>query len=232
MVELSRSVVVSVLGLGLALGGFVGCFIEAAQPSTFRFQCASDGECEDGQVCAEGLCQQPCGGEDDDPCANEAPICLNGYCASLCPLPAEGSDDVDVCPQPQSCVELPESFSGFGFDTGSSGACLVACADDSGCVEGEVCDTESGLCFPDLGSTTGGETDGETGDGGDGTCTTADDCGAGQDCVMGYCATTCTMADECDVGQDCVMGYCVATCTTADDCNPGEQCLGGFCIPG
>ena len=213
------------MGLGLVMGVAVGCFIEPAQPSTFRFDCSADSECDADQICAEGLCQQPCGGDEDADCPGDAPICLNGYCSSLCPL------DSEVCPAPQSCVELPAEFSGFGIDTGSSGVCLLACTDDSGCSNGEVCDADSGLCFPDFGST-GGEAGGDTEGSGDGTCATVDDCEAGQDCVMGFCATTCAMADECEAGQDCVMGYCVGTCMTADDCNPGEQCLGGFCIPG
>ena len=50
------------LALGLALGGGA-CFIEPAPPASFRFECSSDSECEATERCAQGLCQQPCGGE-------------------------------------------------------------------------------------------------------------------------------------------------------------------------
>lgn len=148
------------LALGLA-AGFTACFIEPAQPSTFRFQCSADADCEDGRVCTNDLCQQPCGGDDDEPCAVEEPVCLNGYCSSICPT------DEDPCPAPQSCVSLDAP----GEEPSGSGVCTVACEDDSGCPEGQVCFADlGGLCVA--------------------TCSTNDDCGSGEECIAGFCVPT------------------------------------------
>ncbi len=147
--------------VGLVLG-FSGCFIEPTAPSTFRCECASGDVCASGALCAQGLCQQPCGGEDDDPCAQEAPVCLNGYCSSICPIPAD-SDEVDVCPSPQSCASLSGTD-----DPGGSGVCTILCEDDSGCGDGEVCFVELGLCVA--------------------TCTDSSECGSGEECLGGFCA--------------------------------------------
>ena len=145
------------LGAVLSAGA---CFIEPAAPSTFRFECSSDSECDADERCSSGLCQQPCGGQDDADCGQEAPICLNGYCASICPV------DDDVCPDPQECMSLAVS----GEDPGESGVCAVACSDANPCAEGELCYEELGLCVQ--------------------TCMTAADCGSGEDCVVGLCVPT------------------------------------------
>lgn len=148
-------------GLGaLALGvgaGFTACFIEPAQPSTFRFQCSADADCGEGQVCSNDLCQQPCGGEDDEACSVEEPVCLNGFCSSICPL----ADD--PCPDPQTCVSVV-----VVGDPGDSGVCTVVCEDNSGCPAGQI-------CFPDFGGLCVA------------TCLGPDDCGSGEDCVAGFC---------------------------------------------
>lgn len=106
------------------------CFIESPKPSTFRFTCESSDECADTEVCADGLCQQACGGETDPACPDSAPVCFNGYCSSVCPT------DEDVCPAPQACLTFtdPESE-----ELPASGVCAVACDADHPCPEGDVC---------------------------------------------------------------------------------------------
>lgn len=146
------------LGLGLGLG-LAACFIEPAQPVTFRFQCEVDDDCEVGDECANGLCQRPCGGDSDEACGSEEPICLNGYCSSVCPL-AE-----DPCPEPQTCVGLdpPEAE-----DPSESGVCTVACETDDDCPEGSLCFADlAGLCVS--------------------TCVDTSDCGSAEACVGGVC---------------------------------------------
>lgn len=143
--------------LGLSVG-FGGCFIEAAQPASFRFECSADSDCGEGLSCANNLCQQACGGAEDAPCPSDASECLNGYCSSFC------ATDQDVCPAPQECVDI---FGIFGLegvpglctvpcsvneDCGEGqgcleGLCATLCADDSNCAEGEVC--TFGLCTPE-----------------------------------------------------------------------------------
>lgn len=115
-------------GLGLMLG-LGGCFIESAQPSTFRYQCDAADECNDGEVCSDGLCQQPCGaGLEACPGAT---LCLNGFCSSLCPT------SEDVCPAPQECVSLSAEAEA---DEESSGVCTILCDDaDHPCAEGQLC---------------------------------------------------------------------------------------------
>lgn len=151
------------VGLLLGLAGLTGlgaCFIESAEPSTFRFQCGSSSECEAGEVCASGLCQQPCGADDDDPCSQSAPVCLNGYCASVCPM----SDD--VCPPPQTCASLAAP----GEDPGESGVCTVPCSADNPCADGLFCVEDLGLCVQ--------------------TCMATAECGSGEECFGGFCVPT------------------------------------------
>ncbi|MCA9682869.1 MAG: hypothetical protein KC457_11780 [Myxococcales bacterium] len=117
----------------LLTGGLVGlsaCFIESAVPATFRYECSSTDECGDNEVCANGLCQQPCGGAEDADCPQEAPVCFNGFCSSICPV----ADD--VCPAPQECVSLSEDA--------ESGICAILCSADSDCSNGDIC--VMGLC--------------------------------------------------------------------------------------
>jgi hypothetical protein len=145
----------------LSLSGFVAaaglgaCFIESPQPSTFRFACESADDCGQGDVCADGLCQQACGAADDADCPDGAPLCLNGYCSSVCPI------DEEVCPSPQACLvfEDPEAE-----EPATSGICAIACDDqDHPCAEGQLC--LEGICLT--------------------TCMTDDECGNGESCLAG-----------------------------------------------
>lgn len=119
---------VGMLGIGLGLG-LSACFFEPAPASSFRFQCASDADCADGEVCASELCQQPCGAADSEPCPQESPICFNGFCSSVCQA------DDDVCPAPQECIALAVP----GEEEPTTGICGVLCADESSCPDGDVC---------------------------------------------------------------------------------------------
>ncbi len=145
------------MGLGLAFG-LGACFIEPPLPANFRFECASSSECQDGEVCTQGLCQQPCGGESDEECSNSN-FCLNGYCSGLCQV----SDD--RCSQPQVCTSLVPP--GEETDEEIPGVCIVPCGDDNPCPEGQLCYEDLGLCV--------------------GPCMTGFDCGQGEECLMGFC---------------------------------------------
>lgn len=113
---------------GLATGSGA-CFIESAQPSTFRFDCSSTDECNEGEVCSDGLCQQPCGAG-EEACA-DGTICLNNFCSSICPIAQ------DVCPEPQQCVALSEPEEG---EEPGSGICTIPCDDtDHPCADGQLC---------------------------------------------------------------------------------------------
>lgn len=146
--------------VAIAAMGVGACFIEPAAPGGFRFECSSDVECDATQRCANGLCQQPCGGEDDLDCAQEAPVCLNGYCSSVCSI-AEPE-----CSSPQTCVSL--SFP--SEEPAETGVCVVKCGDDAPCPDGQLCYEELGLCVA--------------------TCMTTDECASGEECVAGFCVPT------------------------------------------
>lgn len=73
---------------------------------------------------------------------------------------------------------------------------------------------------------------------GDDSCTTSEDCGDNQECVLGECQDVepdCTTDDDCDEGETCQDGICdgrAAECETASDCDDGEICADGACVPG
>ena len=153
-------VLVAVLGVGLGVG-LGACFVEPAEPATFRFECSADADCDSAEECNNGLCQQACGGADDVDCPTSAPLCLNGYCSSVCPLSEEFDD---VCPPPQTCTSLTLP----GEEPGDSGVCTVACDDETApCPDGQVCFADFGVCVA--------------------VCMSADDCGSGEDCTGGFC---------------------------------------------
>jgi hypothetical protein len=146
----------------IGLAGFFGfvmgaCFIESPQPSTFRFACEADDDCGDTQVCADGLCQQACGAADDLECPNDAPLCFNGHCSSVCPV------DEEVCPSPQTCITFEDPSAD---EPPTSGICGIPCDDqDHPCGEGSLC--FEGACVA--------------------TCMTDDECGEGESCLAGVC---------------------------------------------
>ncbi|MFO7567854.1 MAG: hypothetical protein R6X02_34760 [Enhygromyxa sp.] len=135
MLELGRTTFLSILSplfaaAVFAAGGLSACFIEPAQPSTFRFQCSKSDECSDGETCADGLCQQPCGAS-LEACENGT-VCINNFCSSICPL------DQDVCPVPQECVAPPSPDD--AEQESNVGICMVQCDDqDHPCGEGQLC---------------------------------------------------------------------------------------------
>ena len=180
----------------LLAGALLGpaCFTDPPPPPTFRTSCDQDQDCPKDLSCIRGLCETPCTQADS---AMQCPFedgyagCINGACASTCPLPQDGESD--PCPKPQSCVDLGIDLSGVGgggfFGGGGSntptGVCTSSCSvgecpDGETCLEGfcvATCVTSGdcttgfaclgGLCIPDFGGTTsGGATSGGTTSGG------------------------------------------------------------------
>jgi len=118
----------ALLLLGLSGLGLTACFVESAQPSTFRFECSAADECNTNEVCSDGLCQQPCGAGEE--ACSASTICLNGFCSSICPT------NDDVCPSPQECVSLSASED----EPSASGVCTILCDDaDHPCDDGQLC---------------------------------------------------------------------------------------------
>lgn len=145
------------------------CYGERLPPPTFRFDCDTDADCGENESCRDGLCQILCTTgtfNDDCPSGEGFAACFNGVCSHLCPI------DKDVCPPPQTCLDLgieaPSGGGGFGGMGGgdgeaSYGICGVLCEGVDDCPEGEIC--MMGACIP---ADTGG-----TGD--DGSSATGDD---------------------------------------------------------
>jgi hypothetical protein len=113
-----------------------------------------------------------------------------------------------------------------------------------GCIESRTSNSESeqaqdlGLMIPDsalandgaiAASDTGTEPDVSASE----TCTAADECGPGADCVNGMCTEPeCRADDQCTAFvQGCVEGACRDRCVGPGTCFRGGTCMGGFCVP-
>ena len=100
--------------------------------------------------------------------------------------------------------------------------CVSRC-DGVQCSTGQTCDPTTGLC----------EDDGTGGGGGEGDCSSDEDCAAqGVSCIDGACLAG-AFADcsqfECQDGLNCATGIigsqCLVPCSEASDCGIIEQCL-------
>lgn len=157
------------LALGSALG--ISCYSEPLQPSTYRFACEADGDCNSNETCRQGRCERPCTqltAANDCPQEEGFAACFNGACASTC---AVGSD---FCPPNQECIDLGLDLSGSNssFGGGSDapiGICGLKCeTGDDLCPEGEICVASFGSCAVD--------------------CSQGQECPDGYSCIFGVCA--------------------------------------------
>ena len=73
---------------------------------------------------------------EDLDCPSGAPVCLSGFCSSICPV------DVDVCPDPQTCFVYEDPNSST---PPTSGICTVVCDDEYPCGGDDVC--VQGVCL-------------------------------------------------------------------------------------
>jgi len=168
------------------------CHLPAGGNSVCIEPCASNADCEEGEICNEntGLCALDtvtAGCTSDSDCG-EGQICSEGECMmSEGPTPECNTDD--DCGEGQICQ------GGECIDEGGS------CMDDSDCSTGQVC--QDGDCV--TGTSSG--------------CTSNADCSTGQICINsggqggGQCITGsytgCASSSECQPGFECAGGYCI-----------------------
>jgi len=170
------------LGLGSVLG--ISCYSEPRPPSTYRYACEADDDCNPNEMCRRGLCERPCTqlevaagaatDEDasDDPCplTSGYAACFNGACANTC---AVGSD---FCANGQECIDL----SALGIDVGGgSSNPFGGGSDDPIGICGIKCEPGDEIC-PDS-----------------------------EVCLMGFCAIDCSTGQVCPDDLECFFGVCI-----------------------
>ncbi len=188
-------------------------------------ECAADGDCDEGLVCAGERCLAPndlctwnweCGPGDE---------CIDGLCRPRC-------QDDDSCPAGLACVEgiCEDAPAECEVDTDCAdgpcraGACSAPCTDDSGCGDDELCD--AGACVWDFGC--------------EPFCDADDDCASGHVCAEGVCRSPCSVSDDCarfDVVYTICgeAGLCLAQnevspeCGRSVDCDDGARCRDALC---
>ncbi len=191
-------------------------FCRDKQPVT----CTQDDECEENELCLNGLCQVAPSCTQDGDCPTDT-VCYNGRCARPC---ADNND----CGQMETCVD---------------GHCLRRCLEDSNCPAGTICEnnvcveaecTEDSDCTGDQVRCQGGRCEHYT------TCDTTEDCDPNYECIDGICEELPTCAIDADCAESCTGDACICTdghchetsaCSTEDDCTAEEDCVGGICVP-
>jgi hypothetical protein len=179
--------------------------------------CASDSDCDDGNICTTDTCQKgvceykdnklAC--DDGDPCT-EQDTCDKGVCAGT----------------PKTCASANECAISDGCDP-LTGACLAHNApEDTPCNNGAGICNGSGIC-----ETIGCQSDGDCDDGN--VCTT-DTCKKGE-CLYRDNKLDCDDGDACTEQDTCDNGVCAGTakiCASTNECVISDGCdlLTGGCL--
>lgn len=168
--------------------------------------CNHDYECGIGNVCANGLCTQGCSAE---------VACASGYkcLAGACVIDASNP----VCTGNQDCPGM----------ICVGGLCTTQCVANKDCPTGQLCDAQTGSCFPDPTPKP--------------LCTTT--CaGSGQVCgADGYCHYSCSTVNQCKLIDNrfvaCDAGFCKTqeevspVCDLDHPCPNGASCISNLCVP-
>lgn len=112
-----------------------------------------------------------------------------------------------------NCYPVP------GTPTGPSVGGVTACANDSSCPSGQVCNL--GDCQTE--------------------CKADSDCISGDTCINGRCrpqgsaqcgtaGAFCTASSQCGTNRTCVTGACGNDCTGNSNCATGQTCQSGVCL--
>ncbi|MBI1946772.1 MAG: carboxypeptidase regulatory-like domain-containing protein [Deltaproteobacteria bacterium] len=182
-----------------------------------RHPCFTEEDCEQGQLCSDGVCRTPC--LVDEQCAilgGVLQVCVEGECRQRCLgdfMCLGGICEENVCLDPQCAVDEDCPPGDFFCDAGRCTA-FTPCAEDDDCFDANFSCNELGRCEERP------------------LCDIDAECGADR-CVDGHCrpAVPCS-ADDCGDGLECVAGRCVEApaCRASADCSGGDVCDGGRCV--
>lgn len=183
-----------------------------------REACASDDDCDEGDVCDESACRTACA--DDDACTGLFEACSDdGRCRQQCftdLLCFGGLCDDGVCTDPQCAVDEDCEEPGDWFCNDGRCESFLPCDDDGDCFDPAFRCNELGRCEERP------------------LCTRDDECGLEAVCIDAHCRPTesCLVdEDACGAGRECVAGRCVTEpgCRANADCSDGEVCVRGSC---
>lgn len=142
-----------------------------------------------------------CGGAGDFECSEEkacafGAVCVEGQCQT------QACATSDQCPIEQFC--------------NADRSCQPGCAEDSDCLFGDLCDTETATC--ESRECTDTRID----------CAYGEFCNASGECyeAAGYYCRECEDDNDCGGnGNYCLSGYCGVSCQSDSDCPSGYDCL-------
>ncbi|MCH8165158.1 MAG: hypothetical protein IH889_06075 [Planctomycetes bacterium] len=204
-------------------------------------ECASDGDCDDGDPCTldscdAGVCVNTpitpcCGngvadpGEDCQNCPADVQCppgdeCIAGICERLCGNGVvDPGEDCSNCPADVQCPPGDECIAGIcerlcGNGVVDPGEDCSNCPADVQCPPGTECIV--GVCQPLCGN--GVPDPGEDCS----NCPEDVQCPPGTECIAGICEPLCGNGVV-DPGEDC------ATCPADVPCSPGDECIAGIC---
>jgi hypothetical protein len=186
--------------------------------------CTSDADCTQGEVCdvtshlcaPAGLRPRPLGPpsipescQSDEECqkANPARVCVDSKCIEACTSDADCAAGY-VCTECGKCAPAEAPTCGdvtiycdatvadsCGADrTCLAGRCHVACAGDSACPTGQIC--QLAVCVNDPSPQSP-------------ECVFNADCTGTAVCINGYCHPTCAADTDCGTAEMCNLGVCV-----------------------
>lgn len=188
--------------------------------------CVTDDTCDNGQLCLDNICRDPCLADDDCGIAIggiSLNTCVEGRCLQRCLNDATcfggGVCEGNICVEPACTVD--DDCDGDTVVC-NAGRCesYTPCTTDPDCFDANLrCDTEATpvrcverpLCNNDA------------------------TCGLSALCLDNHCRPVdgCFVDDDCvDASDECVGGRCVASpaCRTSADCSADKACVNTRCV--
>ncbi len=176
--------------------------------------CASNSQCQAGQVCISGTCQSCTSSSQCGPHAT----CQGTHTGTQCACSQDSDCTADEQCQSGTCTPRAQTGCTQGFITCDAGqACINNVC--GACSTYQDCNPPFPGPSRSMGLTCINGTCTQ--------CTANSQCGGGQACVGGTCGT-CALDSQCGSQGQCNYGYCV--CTTDAQCQSGQRCGAGVCV--